>query len=443
MSFYDVEHEKPVDRSNVHKWIWEDPARHGNVLTQDGITTIAHHKYKGGEYTHLDTFMNPFWIWITENIIPMSMAPNMVTLVGSMACVTSYLTTWWFIPQFTERNQPMPMPMALLLFNGFAVFFYHTADSCDGKQARRTGTSSPLGQLFDHGLDCYAAIFTVSVAQGILLLGPTRASLLTQVAIQLTFFSTQLEEYYTGVLLHAHSKWLGVTECAYMLALGGMASAFFDRTAYFSQSLQDVLYPILPISKLPNNPNDPDPFVTVLHTVLSVQLKHCVYVGWIAMSCMLTSGCIYRTAKHVYQQYNFTSMLSALSKLFSPFLVATVMVLVTPNDVVQQDARLVCVASGLCICFITVKMIIFSMARMAYASIQLDILPIVGTLLFFAWECDYAEHRRLHPPGITFGLQAVVVFYMARIAYWTSIAIRQLCEKLDVYLLTIKPPKKG
>lgn len=26
-------------------------------------------------------------------------------------------------------------------------------DSIDGKQARRTGTSSPLGELFDHGCD--------------------------------------------------------------------------------------------------------------------------------------------------------------------------------------------------------------------------------------------------------------------------------------------------
>jgi len=29
-------------------------------------------------------------------------------------------------------------------------------DAVDGKQARRTGTSSPLGQLFDHGCDAWA-----------------------------------------------------------------------------------------------------------------------------------------------------------------------------------------------------------------------------------------------------------------------------------------------
>lgn len=35
--------------------------------------------------------------------------------------------------------------------SAFAVFFYLHMDCLDGKQARRTKNSSPLGQLFDHG----------------------------------------------------------------------------------------------------------------------------------------------------------------------------------------------------------------------------------------------------------------------------------------------------
>lgn len=31
------------------------------------------------------------------------------------------------------------------------LFAYQTFDAIDGKQARRTGTGSPLGELFDHG----------------------------------------------------------------------------------------------------------------------------------------------------------------------------------------------------------------------------------------------------------------------------------------------------
>jgi phosphatidylglycerophosphate synthase len=38
---------------------------------------------------------------------------------------------------------------------------YQTLDAIDGKQARRTGTSSPLGELFDHGAPvlCFFFLF--------------------------------------------------------------------------------------------------------------------------------------------------------------------------------------------------------------------------------------------------------------------------------------------
>lgn len=34
---------------------------------------------------------------------------------------------------------------------GVGLFVYQSLDAIDGKQARRTGTSGPLGELFDHG----------------------------------------------------------------------------------------------------------------------------------------------------------------------------------------------------------------------------------------------------------------------------------------------------
>lgn len=33
------------------------------------------------------------------------------------------------------------------------LFLYQTLDATDGKQARRTNSASPLGELFDHGCD--------------------------------------------------------------------------------------------------------------------------------------------------------------------------------------------------------------------------------------------------------------------------------------------------
>lgn len=46
-------------------------------------------------------------------------------------------------------------PSWMYALSGVAILMYANLDSLDGKQARRTGSSSPLGQLFDHGVDAY------------------------------------------------------------------------------------------------------------------------------------------------------------------------------------------------------------------------------------------------------------------------------------------------
>jgi len=53
------------------------------------------------------------------------------------------------------------VPSWLFLKAGIEIFLYQTLDAMDGKQARRTKTSSPLGQLFDHGCDSFATTLAV------------------------------------------------------------------------------------------------------------------------------------------------------------------------------------------------------------------------------------------------------------------------------------------
>lgn len=89
--------------------------------------------------------MQPFWRWAV-NFLPITMAPNLVTLVGFFAIVASFLLFAFFSPSISESA-----PSWVYLFAAFCMFFYQTMDALDGKQARRTGNSSPLGELFDHG----------------------------------------------------------------------------------------------------------------------------------------------------------------------------------------------------------------------------------------------------------------------------------------------------
>lgn len=44
-------------------------------------------------------------------------------------------------------------PLWAYLMCAVGLFIYQSLDAIDGKQARRTNSSSPLGELFDHGCD--------------------------------------------------------------------------------------------------------------------------------------------------------------------------------------------------------------------------------------------------------------------------------------------------
>lgn len=41
----------------------------------------------------------------------------------------------------------------MYFLTGFCLFAYQSLDAIDGKQARRTKSATPLGELFDHGCD--------------------------------------------------------------------------------------------------------------------------------------------------------------------------------------------------------------------------------------------------------------------------------------------------
>lgn len=87
----------------------------------------------------------------------------------------------------------------------FYINYYGSCvDGIDGKQARRTKTSSALGELFDHGLDAWSTSFFAIAIYDIFGQGywgaPPLRFLLVLMAIQCTFVFSHWEKYNTGVL---------------------------------------------------------------------------------------------------------------------------------------------------------------------------------------------------------------------------------------------------
>lgn len=85
----------------------------------------------------------------------------------------------------------------------FGVWAYSTMDNIDGKQARRTGTSSGLGELFDHGIDSLNCTLASLLETSAMALGPTRVGALTALVPCLPMFFSTWETY------HTHTLYLG------------------------------------------------------------------------------------------------------------------------------------------------------------------------------------------------------------------------------------------
>ncbi len=99
--------------------------------------------------------MNPFWEW-TVSLVPMWVAPNLITFIGWLFVIASY--AFMLVYDYTFEKD---IPSHCFYFAAFCTFVYSTLDAIDGKQARRTKSSSPLGQLFDHGCDSFSITFFI------------------------------------------------------------------------------------------------------------------------------------------------------------------------------------------------------------------------------------------------------------------------------------------
>lgn len=62
------------------------------------------------------------------------------------------------IPILFTSDMEGDIPRWFCVFMGICFFGYMICDNTDGKQARRTGSSSPLGMLIDHGMDSITAV---------------------------------------------------------------------------------------------------------------------------------------------------------------------------------------------------------------------------------------------------------------------------------------------
>jgi phosphatidylglycerophosphate synthase len=152
-------------------------------LSDEELSGLKNYKYNVVEDSIAEKLMNPFWNWAVR-LLPMWMAPNLVTLIGLLIVVGSSML---FLPFDLEMKDAFPTWTYFV--SAAAVFTYMTMDVLDGKQARRTGSSSPLGQMFDHGCDAWSCNFLIYLPLQIFRIGLSPVSGLYYFALTGIFYA--------------------------------------------------------------------------------------------------------------------------------------------------------------------------------------------------------------------------------------------------------------
>ncbi|EDR26746.1 choline/ethanolaminephosphotransferase, putative [Entamoeba dispar SAW760] len=166
-------------------------------ITEKSLNNLKYYKYSGVDHSLCANYiLSPyFWEPLLTHCIPRSIAPNMITLIGGLFMVLAYILFVIESPTGTETVSTFTLVMS-----GILIFLYQTADNLDGKQARRTSNSSPLGELFDHGVDTFMmGIFSMIIV--IVFKFDLTTQLFIFIFLLTVFYMSHWEEYHTNTLV--------------------------------------------------------------------------------------------------------------------------------------------------------------------------------------------------------------------------------------------------
>lgn len=196
----------------------------GNGLSPDQLKRFARHKYNAEGQSLMEPFMQPFWRWLVEQI-PLWWAPNAITLAG---LIVNGTTTFVLMLFCADAKGQAPSWCYYLCAGG--LFTYQSLDAIDGKQARRTNSRSPFGELFDHGCDAVSIVFVVVGVCMMVELGSTPSLLFVECfATMFVYYAAHWQTYCSGIM---RFSFFDVTEAQLLIILMHILTGMFGTSMW-------------------------------------------------------------------------------------------------------------------------------------------------------------------------------------------------------------------
>ncbi|KRJ99321.1 cholinephosphotransferase 1 isoform X3 [Drosophila yakuba] len=321
--------------------------RDKHILSAQQLRKLSEHKYSCFSASLLDPLLQPWWNWLVAQT-PLWLAPNLITIVGLILNVVTTLILICYSPNGVEAP-----PRWTCLLCALGLFIYQSLDSIDGKQARRTNTSSPLGELFDHGCDSISTVFVALSACISCQLGHYPNWLFFQCfcAIAL-FYCAHWQTYVSGTMRFGR---IDVTEAQFSIIAIHLVSA--------------ALGPEIWLTKLPyfNCESRFLPIYVACGVDLILALRY--------TKCILTEGC----GKNGSSVAG-TSVLSPSIPLTLVVLPALMIAQKSPQNIFTEHASVYILAFGMVAAKVTNKLVI---AHMTKAEMEYLDWSLLGPSLLF------------------------------------------------------------
>lgn len=374
------------------------------------LARLKEYRYQSEDRSVLTKYvLKPFWSKFVR-VFPMWMAPNMVTLLGLLFIVVSDVLVFWYDADYLSN-----VPWWVYLYHGFAVFMYQTFDACDGMHARRTGQSSPLGELFDHCCDSMNTTLMSIVFCSVAGTGKTWMVFLTQFASLANFYMSTWEEYYTHKLFLAEIS--GPVEGLIMIAGVFVLTGLLGKELVWDVELFEW-----------NNVVFTSTYVSTLAGV--------VVMGFCIISARSN---VVRVLREEKRENELAGAQLGLVPFFAYYASVFALLYLHP-DLVSVYTTPVVITIGSCVSFCVGRIITGHLTKQQFPYWNLPtLIPCLqlGALAFMdklgTWDYESALAC-----VVWCGMGASVTYY----AVFITIILYDITTFLDIYALSIKHPQK-
>ncbi|XP_019852769.1 PREDICTED: ethanolaminephosphotransferase 1-like [Amphimedon queenslandica] len=408
-------------------------------LSDEKLQGLSYYKYSCIETNPLTIyFFQPWWRTVVQ-VVPLWVAPNLLTLVGFLFHFSIFLLFSFYDYSFFATGSSLAgrIPVWVWLYSAVAHFTGHTLDGIDGKQARRTKSSSPLGELFDHGLDSVVCVFIPLILYSVVGRGQWGCSpaegYWTAMVFMFGFYLSHWEKYITGTV---YLPWV------YDTGELVIPIVYFITGAFGVELWQFSLMPGLTCS---------DAF------------RYGIYVGAVfsVFSTAYNIFLFFKSSANYAEDYSTTSISNTILgtspssstsegaaggrnsnrsfvQLYLPLLPMCLLVLVfsiwgmySPSDVLEKDPRAFMLTIGMVFSNIACRLMISQMAGYTPDYINYLLCPVV-----LAMGISFALPQ--YELVILYGLLVAVL--LAHLHYGCSV-VYELCCHYNIYAFSLsKPP---